>query len=512
MNIDLSKAFDCINRAKLLHVLQEILPKDSYRTIHYLLSTTALQVRIGNNLSEWFSTTIGTPQGDALSPVLFIVYLEAALRHHRATHPPYLQKPLDLITSYADDTNFGSPKLHELQQIETSLPAALNTYNLQMNTSKTEWATISRETSTGNLKVKMLGSHLQDRADISHKTTLARQAFAQHWNTWLNKEYIPLQTKIRLYNACIKPILTYNLSCLGAPYSALRPLATIHRTHLRRMTGINYPKIITNAHLHKITHTHHILLDITQARWALLGHLLRRSKQTPAYRMTLLYFKKNNITPEYPQYHGRRPTSLPTTLDSDLTRINRRLTNIPQLYALRRIAADRTEWSQLQKQIVEAYAKHLDIIEPPSKKTIFTHKPRRPSVLITPPPPPPVAPAAAAAGVPPPPQDTTPPRTQHRHIPIRLVLNSPLTLRISRRTHTTVSNTNRIPSNTHTHNMVHQQEREDPPPPVIPQHHTQDPSNRGHQPRPQRSSKRARQTENTAAQDIRNVRRRRDDG
>ena len=40
MGIDMSKAFDCVNRAKLLTILHSILPYDCYRIIQYLLSTT----------------------------------------------------------------------------------------------------------------------------------------------------------------------------------------------------------------------------------------------------------------------------------------------------------------------------------------------------------------------------------------------------------------------------------------------------------------------------------------
>ena len=85
LGIDMSKAFDCIRRDKLLTVLESFLTEDDVRLVRVLLTNTTLQVRIGRAVSESLETTIGTPQGDSLSPVLFVIYLEAALRDLRST-------------------------------------------------------------------------------------------------------------------------------------------------------------------------------------------------------------------------------------------------------------------------------------------------------------------------------------------------------------------------------------------------------------------------------------------
>ena len=53
--------------------------------VRVLLAGTTISVRFGCATSDAIETTIGTPQGDSLSPVLFAVYLEAALRDVRYT-------------------------------------------------------------------------------------------------------------------------------------------------------------------------------------------------------------------------------------------------------------------------------------------------------------------------------------------------------------------------------------------------------------------------------------------
>ena len=74
LGLDMSRAFDTISRSKLLKILEtEVnLDKDALRMVSALLCDTCLCVRIEGEKSEWFHTTIGTPQGDCLSPVLFI--------------------------------------------------------------------------------------------------------------------------------------------------------------------------------------------------------------------------------------------------------------------------------------------------------------------------------------------------------------------------------------------------------------------------------------------------------
>merc|ERR1712196_749490 len=77
---------------------------DELRLIQYLISETTMQVKIGKEYGEKFKTIIGTPQGDALSPLLFLIYLEEIIR--TAGLEEKLQQR-DLIYAYADDVNFA---------------------------------------------------------------------------------------------------------------------------------------------------------------------------------------------------------------------------------------------------------------------------------------------------------------------------------------------------------------------------------------------------------------------
>jgi hypothetical protein len=79
--IDFRKAYDSIKREVLYNILLEFgIPKELVRLIKMCLNETYSKVRIGKLLSDKFPIQNGLKQGDALSPLLFNVALEYAIR------------------------------------------------------------------------------------------------------------------------------------------------------------------------------------------------------------------------------------------------------------------------------------------------------------------------------------------------------------------------------------------------------------------------------------------------
>ena len=69
--LDMSKAFDTVERGKLFEILKKIFDEDELHLMKVLSQDVQLQVRIGNQTGKAIKTNIGVPQGDCLSPVLF---------------------------------------------------------------------------------------------------------------------------------------------------------------------------------------------------------------------------------------------------------------------------------------------------------------------------------------------------------------------------------------------------------------------------------------------------------
>ena len=80
LGIDLSQAFDTMDRPFLINVLDKNLEKDEIMMIKKLLTNICLKKRwSGKSTQTPFETNRGILQVDGLSPILFTVYLEAAL-------------------------------------------------------------------------------------------------------------------------------------------------------------------------------------------------------------------------------------------------------------------------------------------------------------------------------------------------------------------------------------------------------------------------------------------------
>ncbi len=78
--IDASKAFDKINRARLMHKLIGKLSMPYWRLLYHYYESSKAYVLNNNETSELFKTTIGVKQAGPLSPKLFCIYVDDLIK------------------------------------------------------------------------------------------------------------------------------------------------------------------------------------------------------------------------------------------------------------------------------------------------------------------------------------------------------------------------------------------------------------------------------------------------
>ena len=76
-----------------------------------------------------------------------------------------------------------------------------------------------------------------------------------------------------------RPYYIYSIAAISLKDNEKEKLDSHHRSQLRRLLRIFYPKKISNERLYERTGTNPISIEITKARWSFLGHILRGADQ-----------------------------------------------------------------------------------------------------------------------------------------------------------------------------------------------------------------------------------------
>ncbi|KAK3773203.1 hypothetical protein RRG08_025869 [Elysia crispata] len=345
--IDMSAAFDTIDRATLLNILETIIEEDELRLVRFLLSNTCLNIRIGGTKEEKkFTSNIGTPQGDSLSPILFVVYLENALKEVRPILPES-EKTLPNEIAYADDVDFIARERIDVAQIQR----VLKRYNLEVNVDKTEYTILDRNEKSWK-NTKKVGTLIGDTEDVQRRKQLSTAALAKLQNVWVRGDKLKKKAKLKLYRALVKSVLTYNCSTWALTQAEEKKLDAFHRKQLKRVVGIRYPVKITNKALYKQCNERPLSLYVLENRWRLFGHILRRDREIPANKAMEGFF-----IPQGDKYRGRPITTLPVVLNNDLSRLESNtygLKTFKDIENLKKIAEQRDQWRILCTGIQKA--------------------------------------------------------------------------------------------------------------------------------------------------------------
>ena len=132
--LDLEKAFDRVDRGRLIHILMQKAKTMQEKHIVSLLAEVLKPNKI--HLGEHAITDVrhGVPQGGVLSPALFNVYLHEALTNH-----PVLEDLIkgNRLLAYADDLAIIINYEDEVQNILEALDT-LRPWGLKVNKQKSE--------------------------------------------------------------------------------------------------------------------------------------------------------------------------------------------------------------------------------------------------------------------------------------------------------------------------------------------------------------------------------------
>ena len=325
--LDMSRAFDTIDRGKLLTDLTQILETDEVHLVSLLVTNVKLQVKYNNTTGPQFTPDIGSPQGDCASPIWFIYYLHQALstiepqiqkpRNHtqdikhdhtyitpegtdatetytdirfehsyskthikakKDTNIPKSQNSCYIPQQYADDGSWATTSEETKNSIKDKVPEQLRKHNLLVNDDKTEEFSISKNGDQSWRECKFLGSLLGNNEDIQRRKQLACAAF-QNKKESITSDRLSLEVRIRNFNAYVAPVFLYNCELWALTEQQANKINTFQRRFLRKIVRCKYTP---NDTLYKLCKAEPWTTTVKRRRLSWFGHLQRLPDNAPA--------------------------------------------------------------------------------------------------------------------------------------------------------------------------------------------------------------------------------------
>ena len=352
--LDMSKAFDTVNRQMLLDDLSTTINSDELHMISVMLQTK-LRIQCDNSLSDIFDTNTGVPQGDGLSANEFTYYLAKTLQpkhddhNYCKLHPvptnvlhdhAYSRKCSNFTINmeYADDLTAVSTNPLLVEQIKRDIPPKLGQRGLTINNTKTEEYTITHNGDSSWKKCKLLGSLLDTESDIDRRKGLAIAAINSMKSIFHGN--VSLHVKVKSFDCYAGSIFLYNSELWTLTESLKSSIDSFHRRLLRSAClNVKWPNVVKNENVYALTKARpwSEVIEERQLRW--LGHMVRLPDDTPA-KLALTY----SMIPE-PKPRGGQKLTWIKSMQKNLEKYN---TTWPQAMEL---AKNREVWRDLIKRV-----------------------------------------------------------------------------------------------------------------------------------------------------------------
>ena len=312
--VDLTKAFDTVNRDLLWNILRKFgCPPTFIAILQQFHTGMCAQVVMAGSQSSSFPVEVEVKQGCVLAPIIFNLLLVAiTLVSHRdlqSSDSVGIEYRLDgglfnlrrlqaktktssaIISAlqYADDAAFPS---HTADGLHRRLDVMSETYlraGVIINTTKTEFlSTPSPDAPTFSISGNQLknsenftylGSNLSFSGDftnqIKRRINIASSAFGRLSKRVLGNQNFTIHTKIVVYDAVVISTILYGCETWVPCQRHIRLLESFHIRRLQLIHGLRWGHKVTHSEIRSRAGTPTIesMLLHRQLRW--LGHVFR---------------------------------------------------------------------------------------------------------------------------------------------------------------------------------------------------------------------------------------------
>jgi len=247
--IDLVKAFDSTNHNTLLQILNHMNLHNFSAIVKTLLSNSSTSITTAHGPTDPIEITRGVHQGDVISPLLFIIFLNPLLWTIHHTTIGYSLKNVNIsISAFADDLVLTNSDPLELQKSFNHLTDYCTQSNIFVSQTKSAYTfsphtlPISPPLPISILKsdepYKYLGIWITASLNWSHQLQQSSNTFKLSVIQILKKFYLNSNQHIRLINAVTNATIGYRMQFILFP--------TLYINNLNKFT------------INSLAHTHHI--------------------------------------------------------------------------------------------------------------------------------------------------------------------------------------------------------------------------------------------------------------
>ena len=384
--IDLTKAFDTVNRDALWKVLKKLgIPDNMLNVIISFHDGMRASVVSNGESSDPFNVTNGTKQGCVMAPVFFALFFSVMLKYafadvdngvelkfrtsgglfnqQRFKAKTLLRQAIIRDLLFADDAALCATSREEAQLLVDKFFAACKAFGLTISIKKTEVIHQPRPTPKQIYGVKQrppvhnfpefpikvdgkdlkyvksftcLGSKVNWNAslddEIINRVAKATSSFGKLRQRLWNDRGISLRTKVLVYKAVVLTSLLYGSESWAVYRHHIQKLNVFHKNCLRTICGVTLKNPMSNADLFTFCGIGGIecFLMQSQLRWA--GHVLRM--EGDRIPKQLMYGELNS---------GQRNVGRPLLRFKDKLKMNLTSANIAHR-DFEQLASCRTEW------------------------------------------------------------------------------------------------------------------------------------------------------------------------
>jgi hypothetical protein len=263
--LDFSKAFDKVNRTKLMYKLIHHLNPSIWLLLkNYYESLTLYAIDNKGNLSAPFKSKYGVKQGGPASPDLFNDYINKLIIILELSGKTYNLRGLGKgVMVYADDTTLVCEDLNSLKACIRLIEEYCGLFDITINAKKTKCmifgeikSIVSPEivVSGQTLEIvetfKFLGVIVDREGKFNKHTTTRRGAFFTGLNEieklGVNKLDVPINMKSLLYTSLVRSKLIYGFECIKLKKETELELSSLESNTLKKVCQLNKRSKSTN--------------------------------------------------------------------------------------------------------------------------------------------------------------------------------------------------------------------------------------------------------------------------